>query len=106
METPISFSGWEIFAPEFVSGTFGYALRLENGSVHLLGICGDANGDLLVNVGVAIYLINRVFKSGPAPNPSCKGDNNHDGRVNVGDVVYLINYVFRGTTPPVEPCCP
>lgn len=106
LETPISLAGWEIFAPEFVSGTFAYTPRLENGSVRILGICGDANSDLLVNVGDAIFLINYAFKGGPAPNPTCKGDTNHDDKVNVGDVVFLINYIFRGTTPPIEPCCP
>ncbi len=30
--------------------------------------CGDANGDGSVNVGDAVYIINYVFKSGPAPN--------------------------------------
>ena len=65
--------------------------------------CGDANGDGQINVGDAVYLINYVFKSGPAPNPIEAGDANCDGDVNVGDAVYLINYIFKGGP---EPCCP
>ena len=67
--------------------------------------CGDANGDNAVNVGDAVYLINYVFKGGPAPEPLCSGDANGDGSVNVGDAVYLINYVFKGGPEPVDSCC-
>jgi hypothetical protein len=71
-----------------------------------VAICGDANGDNQVNVGDAVYVINYVFKGGPAPNPLCAGDANGDGQVNVGDAVYLISYVFKGGPPPVNDCCP
>ena len=69
-------------------------------------ICGDANSDETLNVGDAVYLINYVFKSGPAPDPLCVGDSNGDEAVNVGDAVHMINYVFKSGPPPVEPCCP
>jgi len=66
-------------------------------------ICGDANSDGEVNVGDAVYLINHVFKGGPAPDPLEAGDANGDGQVNVGDAVYLISYVFKGGPGPVCP---
>lgn len=69
-------------------------------------VCGDANSDETINVGDAVYLINYIFKGGPAPDPECLGDANGDGSTNVGDAVYLINYVFKGGPAPVEPCCP
>ena len=70
-------------------------------------VCGDANGDGSVNVGDAVYIINYVFKGGPAPVPlPCCGDANNDGSVNVGDAVYLINYVFKGGPAPGPNCCP
>ena len=75
-------------------------------AISVFHICGDANGDAGVNVGDAVFLINYVFKGGPAPNPLCAGDANGDDEVNVGDAVYLINYVFKGGPGPVEPCCP
>lgn len=62
---------------------------------------GDPNGDTSVNVGDAVYLINRVFKGGPQPQPcNDTGDVNCDGNVNIGDGVYLINHVFKGGLAP------
>lgn len=66
-------------------------------------VCGDANGDGAVNVGDAVYIVNYVFRGGPAPVPMQAGDANGDGNVNVGDAVYIINFVFRGGPAP---CCP
>lgn len=72
-----------------------------NGSLTvILCKCGDHNNDGMVNVGDAVFLINHIFKSGPAPvNPSC-ADVNHDGNLNVGDAVYMINHIFKlGAAP-------
>jgi len=66
---------------------------------------GDANIDNGINVGDAVYLINYVFKSGPAPVAWKAGDANCDGLVNVGDAVRLINHVFKGAPSPVNACC-
>ncbi len=66
-------------------------------------VCGDADSDQAVNVADAVYLINYIFKGGPAPDPLDAGDANCDGAVNVADAVYLINYIFKGGP---EPCCP
>ncbi len=65
--------------------------------------CGDANGDWTINVGDAVFVINYIFKSGPAPNPIEAGDANCDGARNVGDAVYVINYIFKSGPAP---CCP
>lgn len=62
---------------------------------------GDANGDGKVTVSDAIYLINYLFKGGPAPVPFESGDTNCDGKVTVADVIYLINYLFKGGPEPV-----
>ncbi len=69
-------------------------------------VCGDANGDGDVNVADAVFLINYVFKSGPAPDPLCSGDANNDGETNIADAVYLIGYVFKAGPGPQEFCCP
>ncbi len=63
---------------------------------------GDANGDLMVNVADAVYLVNYVFKSGPAPYRLPEGDANCDGSTNVGDVILIVNYVFKAGPPPCE----
>jgi len=61
---------------------------------------GDANGDGEVTVSDVVYLINYLFKSGPAPYPWEAGDANGDGNVSVADCVYLINYLFKEGPPP------
>jgi len=65
---------------------------------------GDANNDTKVNVGDAVFMINLVFKAGPAPMCKDQGDANHDCRLNVGDAVFLINYVFKAGTAPKCGC--
>jgi len=67
--------------------------------------CGDANNDGAIDVGDVVYLVNYLFRSGPAPLPlTCRGDCNGDSVVDVGDVVYLINYLFRSGPAPGR-CC-
>ena len=67
-------------------------------------IAGDANSDGIVSVGDIIWLINFLFKGGPAPVPCWKGDVNADCRVTVSDVVYLVNYLFKGGPVPLRGC--
>jgi hypothetical protein len=61
---------------------------------------GDANGDGIIGPADVIYLINYLFRGGPAPDPLERGDCNCDGEVDPGDVVYSINYLFRTGPPP------
>jgi agmatine/peptidylarginine deiminase len=65
--------------------------------------CGDANSDSDINVADAVFLINYVFKGGPAPEPMLAGDANSDGELNVADAVFIINYVFKSGSPPECP---
>lgn len=66
-------------------------------------VCGDANGDDDINVADPVFVINYVFRGGPAPDPLESGDANCDGGINVGDAVHVINHVFNGGPAP---CCP
>ena len=61
---------------------------------------GDANGDAVIEVGDVVYLINYLYKNGPAPNPLLLGDANCSGLVELGDVVYLISYLYKSGPPP------
>jgi hypothetical protein len=67
-------------------------------------VCGDANADTKVTVSDVVYLVNYLFKGGPAPKcvplAPC-ADANGDGKITVSDVVYLINYLFKGGPAPV-----
>lgn len=67
-------------------------------------IAGDANGDGNVTLPDIIYLVNYVFKGGPAPAPLARGDVNASCNVNLGDIVYLVNYVFKGGPAPLIGC--
>jgi hypothetical protein len=93
----------------------GYEIRViakdENGimsewsdplAVDMCDSRGDVNGDQEVGPGDVVFLINYMFKNGPAPSPYDSGDCNCDGSVEPGDVVFLINYLFR--SGPL-PCC-
>lgn len=62
--------------------------------------CGDANSDGKVTVSDVIYLINYLFKGGPAPW-FFYSDTNGDGKITVSDVVYLIIYLFKGGSSPL-----
>jgi hypothetical protein len=64
------------------------------------GTPGDVTGDGSVDVADVVYLINYLFKSGPAPHPLLTGDSNGDGNVDVADVIYLINYLYKGGPQP------
>jgi hypothetical protein len=66
-------------------------------------LSGDVNNDTKVTVSDVVYLINFLFKGGPAPKPYRAGEVNCDGYVTVADVVYLINYLFKGGPLPCEP---
>ncbi|MCK4223839.1 MAG: C10 family peptidase [candidate division Zixibacteria bacterium] len=63
-------------------------------------IRGDANSDEVIDLGDVVYLINYLYRNGPAPNPLWTGDANCDGIVDLGDLVYLINYLYKGGPPP------
>lgn len=63
-------------------------------------LCGDANADEAIDVGDVVYLIDYLFKGGPAVNPVMAGDATCDGVIDVSDVVYLINYLFKGGPAP------
>jgi len=64
---------------------------------------GDANGDNLVSISDAVYLINYIFAGGPAPDPLASGDANCDAQVSISDAVYIINYIFAGGPAPCAP---
>jgi hypothetical protein len=90
---------WRVAAVDKFGGrTYATVFRFQT------GLPGDASGDGFVNVGDVVYLVNYIFKSGPAPNPLASGDANGTCDVNVGDAVYLINYIFKSGPVPVPGC--
>ena len=70
--------------------------------------CGDANGDGMVNLLDVTFIINWLYKSGPAPYAGIETtDVNYDCTVNILDVSYLISYLYRdGPAPNCAPDWP
>jgi hypothetical protein len=67
-------------------------------------VCGDANGDGMVDISDAVYLIAYIFSGGSAPSPLDAGDASCDSMVDISDVVYLIAYIFSGGPAPCAGC--
>jgi hypothetical protein len=67
-------------------------------------LCGDADGNTIVNISDAVYLISYIFGGGPAPDPLLSGDADCNQIVNISDAVYLISYIFGGGPAPCENC--
>ncbi|SYZ74006.1 hypothetical protein TRIP_C60276 [Candidatus Zixiibacteriota bacterium] len=63
-------------------------------------LCGDVNASGTVNILDVSYIINYLYKSGPAPNPLQTADVNNSGGVNILDVSYLINYLYKSGPAP------
>jgi len=80
---------------------------LDMGLEELLYVCGDANGDTVINLLDILYLISFLYgdPAGPQPEPFEAGDANADWAVNLLDVLYLIDFLY-GSPPGPEPLCP
>jgi len=65
---------------------------------------GDANFDGHTTISDVVWLINYLFKGGPAPSYLLSGDVNTDGETTVADVIYFINYLFKGGPCLGEAC--
>lgn len=76
-------------------GAFGVGCALE-------WVCGDMNGDGLVDPLDLSHLINYYFDYGPGPIHAASADINCDGSVDIGDVVMLAAYLNGGQ---VTFCC-
>ena len=61
---------------------------------------GDADGNGIITISDAVYLINYIFVGGFAPNPICLGDADGNGLITISDAVFLINYIFAGGPAP------
>jgi hypothetical protein len=67
-------------------------------------VCGDADGNGIVNISDAVFLIGYIFGGGAAPEPLLSGDADCNEIVNISDAVYLIAYIFGGGAVPCAAC--
>jgi len=66
-----------------------------------VGLRGDVTGDDIILVNDLVFLVDYLFKAGPAPSCEKEGDATGDGNTLVDDLVYLVDYLFKGGLPPV-----
>jgi len=64
---------------------------------------GDANGDAKVDIADPIWIVNELFRGGPASGCQKAADANDDGTVDVTDVTSLVSYQFMGGDAPALP---
>jgi hypothetical protein len=62
------------------------------------GICDGIGSQLLLTQ--AIFALNHLFASGPAPPCELACDVNDDGRFDLTDPLQILNFLFRGGGPP------
>ena len=67
-------------------------------------VCGDADGNGIITISDAVFLINYIFSGGPAPSPVAAGDADCNTIVTISDAVYLINYICSGGPSPCSGC--
>lgn len=96
-------AGYGISEPSFVSIRARDAENMpllydsEGAWVRVCHLLGDVDGNHIINIADAVYLISWIFGGGPAPvlDP-LSGDVDCNDYTNIADVVRLINYIFGG----------
>ncbi len=71
----------------------------EGAWVRVCHLLGDVNGDNIINISDAVYMIAWIFGGGPAPIPDeLSGDVDCSDHSNIADVVRIIGYIFANAT--------
>jgi len=99
----ITFEPYMTYSPLFYGSLIDYSPSLQSGKISMPYMCGDANGNGIVNALDITYLINYLYKHGTAPAPIKAGDVNNSGGVNALDITYLINYIYKHGSAPSCP---
>jgi len=95
----------EEFVPSTQPYLPGYQIYTVVEYAILIGVLdyrGDLTGNGSVEMGDVLFLINYLFKQGPAPLSSV-GDVNCDRVVDLGDILFLISYLYKNG--PRSRCC-
>lgn len=91
--------------------TFTFTVMAEDGAasdqadvlVHVY-VCGDVNGDNIVNISDAVGIIGIIFAGGEMPAVTAPLDADCNEIFNISDAVYLVSYIFAGGPPPCASC--
>jgi hypothetical protein len=93
--------GYSSFLPKFYGSAFTYNPVTIEGIIRLPGICGDSDNSGTVNILDVTYIINYLYKFGPAPDPEDIADADGSGVINLLDVTYLVNYLYKYGPAPI-----
>jgi len=99
----VTFDPYMTYSPIFFTSLLDYSPILESGSISVAYVCGDADGNNVVNALDITYLINYLYKHADAPNPVKSGNANGIGDVNILDITFLINYLYKHGPAPICP---
>jgi len=58
--------------------------------------CGDVDLNEDINVADLVFLVDYIFKCGPAPTIYESGNVDGIGQINVADLTYFVNFLFKG----------
>jgi cytochrome c peroxidase len=113
-------SSTRTFDPNFVDLTYGEDLKALGATDGLLPswkavgnddivsrhqtlyVRGHINRDDRLDLSDPIFLVNHLFRGGPAPDPMVRADANGDGVIDLSDPIYLLDFLFRsGSLPPM-----
>ena len=65
--------------------------------IYAIFLCGDISGDDSgPNILDLTYIVDFIFRGGPAPHPFVAGDVNCDSNTNILDLTYMVDFIFRG----------
>ena len=71
----------------------------------LVELTGDVQEDGVITVVDIVYVVNYLYRAGPAPTPMpLAADVQCDGQITAADVIYLVNYVLKAGPPPCDVC--
>ncbi len=87
-ECPSQFGGTGVW--------FDGCISITDGSLYVKRcLCGDLNDDGMFNILDIIFLLNHIYKKGPAPEPIILADTDGDGRISILDIVCLISAKYK-----------
>ncbi len=64
-------------------------------------LCGDVDNSEDINVADLVFLVDFIFKGGPAPSIYESGNVDGIGEINVADLTYFVDYIFKGGAEPI-----
>jgi hypothetical protein len=67
-------------------------------------VCGDYNGDQMVNISDVVAIVDFIFAGAPPPQLLIAADTDCNGLVNVTDAVYIIAFIFQAGPVPCADC--